>query len=171
MGTRQDGTYGSPQSLSKSRFIGCETKNAQERRKKKGKDKRNTEFEPKEEFYPSDEASGSKKEKNQRFDKGKCSYYKKGNHTEKYCMKNTIYQVSKLLDQHNISLPGGIGKDDSRDTTKDHDERCHALKASCSKSHAFLIDSGASNHMVASRESLSLLQTTDGMIIIMGDDT
>ena len=34
-----------------------EKKNAQERRKQKGKDKRNTVFESKEEFYPSDEAS------------------------------------------------------------------------------------------------------------------
>ena len=34
-----------------------ETKNAQERRNQKGKEKRNTEFEPKEEFDPIDEAS------------------------------------------------------------------------------------------------------------------
>ena len=47
-----------------------ETKNAQIRRKHKGKEKRNTEFEPKEEFDPSDEASSSKKDKHQRFDKG-----------------------------------------------------------------------------------------------------
>ena len=62
----------------------------QVRRKNKGKDKRNTKLEPKEEFDPSDEASGSKKDKHQRFDKGKCSYFKKGNHTKKGCMKKTI---------------------------------------------------------------------------------
>ena len=45
----------------------------------------------------------------------------------------------------------------------------NALKASCSKSHAFLIDSRASNHMVASRESFSSLQTTDNPSIHMGD--
>ena len=55
--------------------------------------------------------------------------------------------------------------------TKDYDERFHALKASCSKSHAFLIDLGASNHMVTSRESFSSLQTTNGSSIPMGDDT
>ena len=59
-------------------------------------------------------------------------------------------------------------KDDSRDNTEDHDERCHALKASCSKSHAFLIDLGSYNHMVASKESFSSLQTTDGTSIHMG---
>ena len=37
--------------------------------------------------------------------------------------------------------------------------------------HAFLIDSGASNHMVASRESFSSLQSTDGPSIHMGNDS
>ena len=73
--------------------------------------------------------------------------------------------------QHNISLLEGATKTYFREETKDHDERCHALKASCSKSHAFLIDSRASNHMVTSRESFSSLQTTYGLSIHMGDDT
>ena len=65
-------------------------------------------------------------------------------------MNNTIDQMSKILEQHNISLPEGTRKDDSQDNIEDH-ERCHALKAIFSKSHAFLIDSRASNHMVASK--------------------
>ena len=79
-------------------ILAGETRNMQERRKHKSKEKRNTEFEPKDEFDPSDEASGSWKEKNQRYDKGKCSYCKKGNHTEKYCMKKNIDQMEKLLE-------------------------------------------------------------------------
>ena len=63
-------------------LLAGETKNAQTRRKQKGKEKRNIEFEPKEEFDPADEALGSNKDKHQRFDKGKCSYCKKGNHIE-----------------------------------------------------------------------------------------
>ena len=78
--------------------------------------------------------------------------------------------MSRLLDQHNISLPKGTRKDDSRDNTKYH-ERCHALKAVFSKSHAFLIESGAFNHMIASKESFSSLQLTDGPSIHMGYDT
>ena len=70
-----------------------ETKNVKEKGKQKGKDKRNNKFEPKEEFDPSDGATGSKKDKYQRFDKGKCSYCKKGNHTDKYCMNKTIDQM------------------------------------------------------------------------------
>ena len=57
-----------------------ETRNAQARRKQKGKEKIHIEFEPKYEFDPSDESSCSRKDKHQRYDKGKCSYYKKGNH-------------------------------------------------------------------------------------------
>ena len=79
--------------------------------------------------------------------------------------------MSKLLDQHIISLLEDARKDDYGDKTEDHDERFHALKASFSKSRAFLIDSRASNHMVASKESFSSLQLIDGPSIHMGDDT
>ena len=54
-----------------------EARNPQERRKQKGKEKRNTEFEPKEQFDLPDEASICKKDKHERFDKGKCYEYKK----------------------------------------------------------------------------------------------
>ena len=78
--------------------------------------------------------------------------------------------MSRLLEQHNISLPEGARKDDFGDKIEDH-ERWHALKDGFSKSHAFFIDSGASNHMVASKESFYSLQLTDGPSIHMGDDT
>ena len=131
----------------------------------------NTEFDPNEEFDPTNESLGSKKDKHQRFNKGNFSYCKKGNHTNKYCVKNTIDQMKKLLEKHNISLPEGARKVEFGDKTEDHDERCHALKDTYSKSHAFLINSGASNHMVASIESFYSLQLTDGSSIHMGDDT
>ena len=66
-------------------------------------------------------------------------------------MKKMIDHMKKLLEKHNISLPKGARKDESRDKTKYHDERFHALKSSCLKSLAFLIDSQVSNHMVASK--------------------
>ena len=148
-----------------------ETRNVQARRKQKGKEKRNIEFEPKGEFDPSNEASSSRKDKHQRFDKGKFSYHKKGNHIEKYCMKNTIDHMTKLFEQHNISLLEGARKTESGENIEDHDEIFHAMKTTCSKSHAFLIDSGASNHMVSSTESFSSLQLIDGPSIHMGDDS
>ena len=151
-------------------LLAGETRNAQARRKQKAKEKRNIEFEPKDEFDPLDEASCSRKEKHQRFDKGKFSHCKKGNHTEKYCMKKTIDHMEKILEKHNIALPESTRKTDTRENTEYHDEICHALNDSCSKSHVFLIDSGASNHKVASRESFSSLQLTDPSIH-MGDHT
>ena len=66
-------------------------------------------------------------------------------------MKNTIDQMSILLKHHNIFLPEGARKVDYGDKTEYH-ERFHALKAIFSKSHAFLIDLGASNHMVDYKE-------------------
>ena len=51
-------------------------------------------------------------------------------------MKKTIDQMEKLLEKHNIALPEGARKTNSGEKSKDHDERCHALKASCLKSHA-----------------------------------
>ena len=83
---------------------------------------------PKDEFDLTLEVLGSRKNKHQ---KGKWSYRKKGNHTEKYCMKKTIDQMVKLLEQHNIALPQGARNTDSREITEDHDERCHAVEACC----------------------------------------
>ena len=78
--------------------------------------------------------------------------------------------MSRLLEQHNISLPKGARKVKSRDKTEYH-ERFHAFKSGFSKYHAFLIDLGSSNHMVASKESFSSLQIPYGPSIHMGDDT
>ena len=64
-------------------------------------------------LHPLDEASGSNNDKHQRFDKGKCSYCKKGNHTEKGCIKKTIDQMKNLLERQNISLPEGARKDEN----------------------------------------------------------
>ena len=67
-------------------------------------------------------------------------------------MKNTIYPMSKILEQHNLSLPEGARKANSGDKIEYH-ERWHALKVVFSKSHAFLIDSRAFNHMVSSKNN------------------
>ena len=76
-----------------------------------------------------------------------------------------------LLNKHNIIVPTSARKVDHRKETEEHEETCHALNASCLKSHVFLIDFGASNHMVASRESFSSLQSFDGPSIQMGNSS
>ena len=74
----------------------------------------------------------------------------RGFHPESHRMKKTIDQLLNLLKQNNISLPQGANKFEVGNQTEEH-ERFHALKAGFTQSKAYLIDSGASNHMVASK--------------------
>ena len=147
-----------------------ETKNVQEKGKQKGKDKKKTERKPKEKKNPSNGALGSKKDKKKRFEETKCPYCKRGDHPENICIKKTIDHMSRINEENNIVLPEGIRKTNSRSKDEYH-ERFHALKVGFSQSQAFLIDSGASNHMVASKESFYSLDLIGGPSIHMGDDS
>ena len=59
---------------------------------------------------------------------------------------------------------------DDEENTEEHG-RCHALHVGLTPSKAYLIDSGASNHMVGSRESFTTLNLSGGPTIHMGDDS
>ena len=100
-----------------------------------------------------------------------CSYYGRGFHPESTYMRRTIDEMDPLMKKHDITVPSSARKVDHREETEEHAETCHALKASCSTEHAFLIDSRASNHMVASRESFSSLQYFDVTSIHMGNSS
>ena len=76
-----------------------------------------------------------------------------------------------LLKKHNIIALASARKDDSEEEDVEHQRKGHALKASCSTTQVFLIDSGASNHMAASRESFSSLQSFDGPSIQIGNNS
>ena len=75
------------------------------------------------------------------------------------------------MKKHNYTVPASARKADQKEETEEYEETFHALKASCSTAHAFLIDSRASNHMVALRESFSSLQYFDGPSIQMGNNS
>ena len=77
-------------------------------------------------------------------------------------MRRKIDEMALLLKKHNIIVPSSARKADHREEIEEHEETCHALKASFLIANAFLIDSGSSNHMVASKESFSSLQYFDG---------
>ena len=100
----------------------------------------------------SNEPSSLKRSKNNGKGKTLCSYCGRGFHPESSCMRRTIDEMALLLKKHNIIVPSSSRKADHREETKEYEETCHALKANYSIAHAFLIDSGASNHMVTSRE-------------------
>ena len=80
-------------------------------------------------------------------------------------MRKQLDEMSALLKQHNIAPP-------QREKNSDNGhEICHALKAWLPWSTTYLIDYGASNHMVASKDLFSSLNINEGPTIHMGDDS
>ena len=85
-------------------------------------------------------------------------------------MKKTLNQLTTLLEENNISLPQGVDISDAGEQIEEY-ERCLSLKAGLTSSKAYLIDPGASNHMVSSRESFTTLNLIGGPIIYMVDES
>ena len=85
-------------------------------------------------------------------------------------MKKKLDEATSLLERNHINLPEIFWRRDQQDQEPQH-EKGHALMASTSKSKALLIDSGASNHMIAERDSFSSLETSKSIPIHMGDDS
>ena len=85
-------------------------------------------------------------------------------------MKNKLDGATSLLEKNHINLLESFHRRDQQDREPRH-ERGHALMESTSKSKALLIDSGASNHMMAERDSFSFLETGKSIPIHMGDDS
>ena len=117
-----------------------------------------------------DEPLGSRKNMQKGKEKIKCSYCGRGFHPESSCMKRTNYQRALLLEKNNITLPEGVRKKDNQDRNN-QPERGHALMANVLNPRALLIDSGASNHMVACKDSFSSLDFDSCISINMGDDS
>ena len=99
----------------------------------------------------SKEPSGLKKIKKNGKGKVLCSYCGRGFHSERSCMRRKLDEMALVLKKHNICTPTSARNDDSEEEDEEYQRKGHALKASCSSAHVFLIDSGASNHMDASR--------------------
>ena len=89
---------------------------------------------------------GLKRSKNNGKGKTLCSYCGRGFHPESTCIRRTIDEMALLLKKHNIIVPASARKAEHREETKEHEETCHALKASFSTKNAFLIDYRASKY-------------------------
>ena len=74
----------------------------------------------------------------------------RGFHPKDSCMKKTLDQIKALCVQNNISFPQREVMSDDEDHTEEDEIFLHA---SLSLLKAYVIDFGASNHVVASRES------------------
>ena len=59
--------------------------------------KDNHNMKPKENQNPPEGTLGSHKDKQKRFKKTKCPYFKRGNHPNKLCMKKTIDKMLRIL--------------------------------------------------------------------------
>ena len=100
----------------------------------------------------------------------KCAYCSKGYHPESSCTKNKIDMFTQLFDKNNISLPVWSKKREGGLNSEER-ERVHALVAGTSSSAFFIIESGASRHMVSTKEALSSLDMLKGPPIVLGDDS
>jgi hypothetical protein len=127
--------------------------------KSKDKDKWKDHAHPKKEGYtkPFTDASRSKGEKGRKGEK--CTYYHKGFHSESACMKKKIDLMSQILQQNNLGdhIPKGEKKKKPEDLNSKKENSSHALIAINSSPDAWIIDSGASHHMDASKALYSSL--------------
>ena len=98
-----------------------------------GKEKQNNEL-PMEKEH-SNEALGSRRSKKNGKGKILCSYCGRGFHPKSTFMRRTIDKMALLINKYNIIIPASVRKADHREETEEHEDTCHALKASCSTSH------------------------------------
>ena len=119
---------------------------AQAKRKSKQKDQKTADSKPKSNQQSSKGGSSSKKKK---FKNMLCPYCEKGYHLKEHCMRKQFDEMYTLLKQNNIAPPRAKNPDE--EASIEDVERCHALKSTLSPSLAYIIDSGASNHMVSSK--------------------
>ena len=77
-------------------------------------------------------------------------------------MKKQIDMLTQILEKNGISEGGSNSEDRERD---------HALVVGTSSSPSFIIDFGASRHMVSTKEAFSSLDMSKGPPIVLGDDS
>ena len=78
--------------------------------------------------------------------------------------------LTQIQENNNISLPDCSKKREGGSNSEDR-ERVHALVAGTSSSPRFIIDSGASRHMVSSKEEFYSIDISKGPSIVLGDDS
>ena len=85
-------------------------------------------------------------------------------------MKKTIDQMAQLLGKNNIPVLDGARKKDGT-YSSDNKEKCHDLVEGTSNSSSFIIDFGASRHMVSTIELFSSMHSNTGPTFRMRDDS
>ena len=85
-------------------------------------------------------------------------------------MKKQIDMLTQLLEKNSISLPDCSKKREGGSNSEDR-ERVHALVVGTSSSLTFIVDFGASRHMVLTKEAFSSLNKSKGPPIVLGDES
>jgi hypothetical protein len=97
-------------------------------------------------------------------------YCSKGFHPEENCMRKTIDEMAKQLQQHNLTVPENAKKkDDNRTGGRARDG--HALMVFTSTPSTWILDLGASNHVAASKDEFSSIEESTRSPIYLGDAT
>jgi hypothetical protein len=113
----------------------------------------------------SSDPKGKKKKERKFF-----SYCYKGFHPEENCMRNTIDEMAKQMQQHNLTVPENAKKkDDNRTGGRAQDG--HDLMVLTSTPSSWILDSGASSHMSASKYEFSSMEESTRSPIYLGDAT
>jgi hypothetical protein len=88
-------------------------------------------------------------------------------------MKKQIDLMSKILQQNNLGycIPQGAKKKNPKDLNSKKDNSIHALIAINSSPDAWIVDSGASHHMVSLKAVYYSLDACKGPPILMGDNS
>jgi hypothetical protein len=85
-------------------------------------------------------------------------------------MRKTIHEMAKQLQQHNLTVPENAKKkDDNRTGRRARDG--HDLMVVTSTPSSWILDSGASNHMAASKDEFSSIEESNRSPIYLGDAT
>ena len=97
-------------------------------------------------------------------------YCSKVFHPEKHCMRNTVDEMAKKLQQHSLTVPKNVKKkDDNRTGGRARDG--HDLMDVTSTPSSWILDSGSLNHMAASKDEFSSIKESTRSPIYLGDAT
>jgi hypothetical protein len=100
-------------------------------------------------------------------------YCHKRFHSESACMKKQIDMMSQILQQNKLGycIPEGANKKKLEDLNSKKGNSIHALISINSSPDAWIVDSGASQHMAASKAIYYSVDAFKGPPILMGDNS
>jgi hypothetical protein len=124
----------------------------------------------KERFAQSSENSSEPKGKKKKKERTLCSYCSKFFHPEQNFMRKNIDEMAKQLQQQNLTVPENAKKKDDN-ITRGRARDGHAIIAVTSTPLSWILDSGALNHMDASKDEFSSIEESTRSPIYLGDAT